>query len=234
MIEHMNRIWEFTGETKDHQGTTLRRIRRISDGELGGWIEKETQVSDNAWVSGNACVYGNAKVYGNARVFGNAQVFGDARVYDNAQVFGYAQVYDNAQVFGNAQVFDDAWIYGNAQVSDNARVYGHAWVSDSARVYGNAWAYGSTCVSGDARVFGNAQIAKCNLIAVLMIGGAYSCTVTPQNVVIGRKLFSHDEIRKMSFEDAVANEINGKDFEDFKKILLVLMDRIERLSKDAR
>ena len=73
-----NKIWEFTGETKIHIGTTLNRIRAavefklkcgivIAKGELGGWIEKESNLSGNAWVSGNAkvksskdyCVYKN-------------------------------------------------------------------------------------------------------------------------------------------------------------------------------
>ena len=68
-----NKIWEFTGETKIHFGVTLRRIRAavefklkcgivIAKGELGGWIEKESNLSGNAWVSGNARVLGNAWV----------------------------------------------------------------------------------------------------------------------------------------------------------------------------
>ena len=68
-----NKIWEFTGETKIHLGTTLKRIRAsvglelkcgvvIVKGELGGWIEKESNLSGNAWVSGNAKVYGDALV----------------------------------------------------------------------------------------------------------------------------------------------------------------------------
>ena len=71
--------WEFTGETKVHFGITLKRIRAtvefkikcgiiIRKGELGGWIEKESNLSGNAWVSGNAEVYGNAKVCGDAKV----------------------------------------------------------------------------------------------------------------------------------------------------------------------
>ena len=74
-----NKIWEFTGETKIHFGTTLKRIRAsvgfelkcgvvIGKGELGGWIEKESNLSGNAWVSGNAKVYGNALVSGDALV----------------------------------------------------------------------------------------------------------------------------------------------------------------------
>lgn len=58
----------------------------VEKGELGGFIEKEDNLSHdgNAWVYGNARVFGNAQVYGNAWVFGNAQVSGDARVYDAA------------------------------------------------------------------------------------------------------------------------------------------------------
>ena len=80
-----NKIWEFTGETKICLGGTLKRIRAaiefnlkcgiaIAKGELGGWIENESNLSGNAWVSGDAEVYGNALVCGNAWVCGNAEV----------------------------------------------------------------------------------------------------------------------------------------------------------------
>lgn len=90
----MSKKYEFTGEEMKLNGVTLHRIRRISDGEIGGWIESEDNLSHEgaAWVSGEACISGNARVYGdawvsgNARVSGNAQVYGDARVYDNARV----------------------------------------------------------------------------------------------------------------------------------------------------
>lgn len=97
---------------------TLYRIERISNGEIGGWIESEKNLSqyDNAWVYGDAQVFGNARVFGDAWVYGNAQVSGNARVSGNAQVFG------NAWVYGDARVFGDARVYGNAQVFGNARV----------------------------------------------------------------------------------------------------------------
>ena len=72
--------YEFTGETKvinDWRGTvTLHRIRAVIEfglvkvGELGGWIEKEENLSHDmkAWVCGNAEVCGNAKVCGDAKV----------------------------------------------------------------------------------------------------------------------------------------------------------------------
>ena len=94
----------------------------VEKGELGGFIEKE----DNLSHDGNAWVYGNARVFGNARVSGNARVFGNARVSGNAQVSGDARVSGNAWVYGNAQVSGDARVYGNAQVSGDARVYDDA------------------------------------------------------------------------------------------------------------
>ena len=74
--------YELTSETKVVSGTTLYRIRALRDfdfvkaGELGGFVEKEANLSqyNNAWV------YGNAEVSGDARVSGNAEVSGDARV----------------------------------------------------------------------------------------------------------------------------------------------------------
>ena len=76
----------------------------VKEGELGGFIEKEENLSHegNAWVYGDAKVCGNAKVFGDAKVCGNAWVFGDAEVCGNAKVFGDAKVCGNAKVFGDA------------------------------------------------------------------------------------------------------------------------------------
>ena len=76
--------YEFTGETTTApNGAVLQRIRATKDlpkhgvsvGDVGGWIESESNLSGNARVYGNARVFGNAQVYGNARVFGDAWVF---------------------------------------------------------------------------------------------------------------------------------------------------------------
>ena len=72
----MNRKYEFTGETRNWVGRTLHRIRAVRDfgdvkaGDLGGWIETESNLSNdgNAWVSGNAWVYGDARVYGRKHI----------------------------------------------------------------------------------------------------------------------------------------------------------------------
>ena len=85
--------YEFTGETKRvelwNRTATLHRIKAtvefgfVKVGELGGWIEKEENLSHEgkAWVCGDAEVWGNAKVCGDAEVCGDAKVCGDAEVF---------------------------------------------------------------------------------------------------------------------------------------------------------
>ena len=162
--------YELTSETKVFLGKTLYRIKalvqfgNVNAGDLGGWIEKEENLSQsgNARVYGDARVYGNAWVYGDARVSGNAWVYGDARVSGNAEVSGNARVSGDARVYGDARVSGNAWVYGNAEVSGDARVYGNARVSGDASVYGDAEVY------GNARVYGNAEV--CKIGAVFWIG----------------------------------------------------------------
>ena len=66
----------------------LRDFGDVKEGEFGGWIESEKNLSHegSAWISGNARVSGNACVYGDARVYGDAQVSGDAWVYGDADI----------------------------------------------------------------------------------------------------------------------------------------------------
>lgn len=138
--------YELTTNTKMCFGRKLYQIKALKDfgdvkaGDLGGYIEKEENLSQDgiAWVFGNAYVYGNARVYddayvyGNTLISGNAQVFGNACVYDNAEVFDNAQVFGDAKVFGNTCVFDYACVYGNACVYDTTWIHCDAQISSNA------------------------------------------------------------------------------------------------------
>ena len=112
----MSKKFELTSNFKVFLGRKLFQIRAlisfgdVREGDLGGYIEKEENLSHdgNAWIYGNAKVCGDAQVYGNAKVYGNAQVYGNAKVCGNAQVYGDAEVCGDAQVYGNAQVYGDA------------------------------------------------------------------------------------------------------------------------------
>ena len=88
----------------------------VKEGELGGFVEKEENLSreGNAWVSGDAMVSGNARVSGNAWVSGNARVSGHAWVSGNAWVYADALVIGNAKVSVKNQVACDPGISGEA------------------------------------------------------------------------------------------------------------------------
>ena len=108
--------FELTSEFVTFLGKKLFRIKalisfgNVEEGELGGYVEKEENLSND----GNAWVSGDARVYGNAWVSGDAWVAGDARVYGNAWVSG------DAEVYGNARVYGDAWVSGDARVAGDA------------------------------------------------------------------------------------------------------------------
>lgn len=92
--------YKLTEETKKINGRVLHRIQALcsfSDvkaGDLGGWIEREENLSQDgsAWVHDEGCVYDEACVYGNARVFDEARVSGESCVFEKACVSGLEQV----------------------------------------------------------------------------------------------------------------------------------------------
>ena len=161
VLKNTRKKYELTEETitlfKEYMLYSIKALRDfggIKAGDLGGYIEKESNLSHNgdAWLYEDAMVYGDAHVYGNARVHGEAEVNGEARIYGEAEVFG------NAHVYGDAHVCGDVTVHGNAHVCDNAEVDEIAQVCGEAMVYGNALVRGNALVFGNAEVYGNAAI----------------------------------------------------------------------------
>ena len=80
--------FELTKETSEFEGRTLYRIKAlrsfgdVKEGALGGWVEKEANLSHDGdcWVYAEAKVFEEAQVYGNAKVLGQARVSGDVKV----------------------------------------------------------------------------------------------------------------------------------------------------------
>ena len=131
--------YELTTKTRKYRGHTLYQIRELATGRPRGWIEKESNLSQE----GSCMVCDSAMVYGDARVHGDAWVYGDAQVRGTAQVYGNAVVSGTARVRGNAQVYGFAWVCDSSTVTGRARIFGNsllrnAFVDDYARVYGQA------------------------------------------------------------------------------------------------
>ena len=82
----MKKFELLTTDTKDLFGRKLFRIRALRDfgnvkaGELGGYVEKEGNLSHdgNAWICDNAEISGNAEIYGDAEIYENAKISGNA------------------------------------------------------------------------------------------------------------------------------------------------------------
>lgn len=177
-------------------GKKLYRIKALVDfgtvkaGDLGGFIEKEDNVSmyGNAWVYDDAEVYDDAKVCDNASVYNNARVYDNARICDDAEVYGGAEVHGYARVYDDACVYDEARVLCNAEVCDCARIFGNASVSgdarvcDNARICESAEVYGSARVSGDSWVSGDTEVCDCarihddtDYITIKGIGENFGC-----------------------------------------------------------
>ena len=147
-------------------GHALYRIRALRDfndvkkGDLGGYIEKEDNLSqdDNCWVYDDAMVIRDARICDNARIYDRVIVNGLARVFGDAIVSDDAKVFDNAVLKDHAEIFDNAEIYGNSMVSDSAKVF------DYVRICDNTTVEGKSTISGKAKVHGNAKICGCSTI----------------------------------------------------------------------
>ena len=129
-------------EHKLHRIIALKDFGNVKKGDLGGFIEKENNLSQE----------GNCWVYGEAEVFGNAQVDENARIYENAKVYGDAWVYGNAGITDDAKVYGDACIGAEAQVYENAEVFGDALVCGCAKVHGDAKVKGRAVVEGESEI----------------------------------------------------------------------------------
>lgn len=123
-----------------HQIVALKDFGMIKKGDLGGWIEDYSNLSQEGrvWIADNACVYASARVIQNAFVCNNARIAGTALVAGDAFIGGNAYVCEETCVCGNAYVYGKTCVSGKALVGENARIYGNARVGLEAWVYENA------------------------------------------------------------------------------------------------
>lgn len=213
--------YELTAETIEHAGCTLHRIKALRDfgpvkaGELGGWIEKEENLSQD----GTAWVFNDAKVYGSAKVYEYAEVHDTAWIYDNAKIYGNAVVCEGARVFDNADIYGCATIYRNASVHGNATVCGEANIGGHINVYGSTIVHGSAKICGNINIYGSANIcgdAKVSNRADYIVfknfwsSGRYFTWTKSNNMwKVGCFYGTGEELIKKAYEDS---EKSGKEY----------------------
>lgn len=95
--------YEITGETRLYNGHLLHRIRRLSDGLLGGWIGSTYNLSQE----GSCFIYDDAIVYEYAQVKDDAQIKDKAVISDHAIIFGTTEVTNGVEIGGDIKLGSD-------------------------------------------------------------------------------------------------------------------------------
>lgn len=122
-----NPKYEWTGQTREFEGHTLRQIRAlralelsgVEAGMVGGWLERETNLSHD----------GDCWVYPDACVFEHAVVEGDCRIADRAIVRGHAHLRDFILLDHDSQVTDNVVMENVCRLSGNTLIYGSAVIA---------------------------------------------------------------------------------------------------------
>ena len=129
----MERKYEMLeSDTIEVCGHVLHRIKSLIDfgiikkGELGGYIEKESNLSQDGtcWVYDSACVMDDATLLENAAIFDNAIVCDDAFLSGNAVVSGYGRVMGNSCMYEDSTVSGLAVLAGEASLTHEEELTG--------------------------------------------------------------------------------------------------------------
>lgn len=223
---------------------TLHRIRALRDfgdvkaGDLGGFIEKESNLSqeNSCWVGGEAQVFEDAYVCAHGHVYGSAKVSGRAWVGEHAHVYGDAEVYSSKR---HCIVKGDAQIYGNARVMcdcvcANARVFGNACVGGCDVVIGQdavvsciADYWSTTCL--DYVALG----AKCDVSGFRKIdcGATFYRTSTGIDVICGNQWIGK-HFTLSNFEEHITEQFGGTPYEQAWQHLIAVAKMLIKVSEE--
>lgn len=207
--------YEFSGEIKVVNGIMLHRIKALKDfgdvkkGDLGGWIEKESNLGQNGncWIYDEACAYGNASIHNNAKIYDNAQIYDEAMIYDqtviydNARIFNHARVFGLAKIIDNAKVYDCAYIHGDCIIGGNATISNWVDINDNICICNNA----EICSNQDYLIFKNVGQCNENVVAfktsdnnICIKKGCYCKTLSEFELEINKKC-KEEKTKKYAF-----------------------------------
>lgn len=154
----MERKYELTDETREAFGRTLHRIVALRDfgnvkkGDLGGFVEKESNLShaNTCWIYDDGIVFGESKVCEGSEVRDNAVVCGTSTIWERTRIFENAYVCDSiigrSKIPGNASV-NNAEVLCGAEVKDRVLIKGGRIESDVV-IADNVTVSGTSCISG--------------------------------------------------------------------------------------
>jgi len=254
----MEKKFELTEETQIFfKDVTLHRIRALRDfsdvkkGDLGGWIQKEKNLSHegDCWIYDNAIVMNDARVLHNARMYDNARMSDNSRMLDNTKMFGNSRMFDNAQMRGNALIrknatmYDDSELFGNAEMCGDSRMFKasimgeNAKISGYVKIYGNAKIYAPIELSGKVFIWSNATIINSQDIISFSPVGLECATLTVYKALDGLEV-THNDFHgtDVEFLKAISEEhgLDSKIGKEYSMLIEVARSRIFECEQQNR
>ena len=171
-FELITNDWVMMDKTKLFRIRALREFGNVKAGDLGGYIEKESNLSQE----GKCWAYDKSFIFGNATVKDNAVVCDNAQIRDNACISDNVIVGDKAFIADNACISDDVTIRGNARIYSHVCISGHIFIGDCASIsgYANIKGHGNGFIGGNTLISGNACIdGDVYMISAWINGNAY-------------------------------------------------------------
>lgn len=141
-------------DQKLYQIKALRNFSDIKEGDLGGYVMSEENLSHK----GNCWIYDSAASLDHAQVRDDATLAGEATLSDYAVLQDKAVLCDNSTASGRAIIKDKAIVSDYADIRDHAIVLKRAVVSDDAIIRDRAIVTDDAVIEDSAVISGNAQI----------------------------------------------------------------------------
>lgn len=130
--------YELTDNTIIYKGVVLHQIRALQNfnnvkaGDLGGFIEKESNLSQK----GICWVYDSAKVYGGVKLMGTSVVSDEAVVTGTASIKACV-IEDNSMFNASGDVEGVLLMYDDSYLSGDVNIMGNLTMTDSSSIRGS-------------------------------------------------------------------------------------------------
>lgn len=219
--------YELTDETMCFNGVILHRIKALKDfadvvaGELGGWIEKEENLSQegNAWVAMEAKAYEGATIYEDALLtheaiaFGNVCICGNTIISGKVNISGCTYVCD-ATIYGESVISGDTMIFGDVNIHGRAKIDGAVDIRDGVDICDDACICGNVRISGPAKISKDAVVCKDGDYIVFKnfwsSGRYFTWTRSNNKWAVGCFHGNGEELIKKAYQDS---EKSGREYE---------------------
>lgn len=170
--------YEFTGETRMFAGRVVRRIRHMYFGVLGGWLEKEENLTQwgRCFVFDGSVVLDNAVVRDDALVFGECVICDHAVVRNRAYLRGAVCIRDQARVQDDATILDFVCLEHRAVACGYAMITKYATLGDRSRVAYKAFVTDFAQICGNTRLGGTVRVSGGYTLSTgVFFSGTFSC-----------------------------------------------------------